>query len=140
MDFLSSGALVRAVSTGAATLYQQMDPAQHHLLRPALGLCWNALGLRNELFGRRHHHYWREIRAAWCRRNARSHGSPVTFEVWNCQGTWFWYVVNRQCNGGTIGAAATETEAVREARWSIAEMTARRARQSELTGRRDLRI
>jgi hypothetical protein len=116
-----------------------MGPAPHHLLRPVLGLCWNALGLRSELLGRRRHYYRRELRNAHCRRRARPHRSPITFEVWTCQGTWFWYVVNPQRNGGTIGAAATETEAIREARSSIEEMSARRARvaASQLAGRRD---
>jgi hypothetical protein len=107
-----------------------MDPAQHHLLRPVLGLCWNALGLRNQLFARRRHLYRRAIRKAQSRRRARSHGSPITFEVWTCQGTWFWYVVNPQRSSGTIGAAASKTEAIREARWSIEEMSARRASTS----------
>ena len=139
MDFLYSGAFARAVSTGAVALYQQMEPAQHHLLRPVLGLCWNALGLRSELLARRHHYNQREIRNAHCRRRARRHRSPITVEVWTCQGTWFWYVVNPQRNGGTIGAAATEMEALDEARSSIEEMSARRARgaASQLAGRRD---
>jgi hypothetical protein len=48
----------------------------------------------------------------------------TAFEVWTGQGTWFWYVVNPQRDCGTIGAAATETEAIREARSSIEEMSA----------------
>jgi hypothetical protein len=47
----------------------------------------------------------------------------VGFEVWNRQQTWFWYVVNPQRSGGTIGAAANEVEAIREARWAIEEMS-----------------
>ena len=49
----------------------------------------------------------------------------TAFEVWTGQGTWFWYVVNPQRDCGTIGAAATETEAIREARSSIEEMSVR---------------
>lgn len=127
MNFLCSGAFVRAVSTGAVALYQHLGPAQHHLLRPVFGLGWNALGLRNELFARRHR-YPREIRSAHCWRLARSHGSPLTFEVWTCQGTWVWHVVNPERNGGMIGAAATQTEAIREARRSIEEMSAGQTR------------
>src|ERR1700688_5057020 len=127
MNSLCSGALVRAISTGAVELYQHLGPAQHHLLRPVFGLCWNALGLGNELFERRHR-YPPEIRGAHCWRLARSHGSPLTFEVWTCQGTWVWHVVNPESNGGMIGAAATQTEAIREARWSIEEMSAGRPR------------
>jgi hypothetical protein len=125
MDFLCSGAFVRAVSTGAAALYQHLGPAHHHLLRPVFGLCWNALGLGNQLRARRYHSYPREIRNARCWRLVRSHGSPITFEVWTGQGTWFWCVANPQRNCGAIGTAATETEAIREARSSIEEMSAR---------------
>jgi hypothetical protein len=136
VDFLYSDAFVRAVSTGALALYQHLGPAQHHLLRPVVGLCWNALGFSNELFARRHYYYRRAIRKAHRWRLARAHGSPLNFKVSTCQGTWFWYVVNPQRNGGTIGAAATETEAIREALSSIGEMSARRARvaASQLTG------
>ena len=125
MDFLYSGAFARAVSTGAVALYQHLGPAQHHLLRPVFGLCWNALGFSNQLLALRHHSYPREIRNARCWRLARSHGSPITFEVWTGQGAWFWYVANPQRNCGAIGAAATETEAIGEARSSIEEMSAR---------------
>jgi hypothetical protein len=125
MDFLYSGAVVRAVSTGAVALYQHLGPAQHLLLRPVFGLCCNALGLTGELFARRNHYHAREIRHAHCRRLARAHGSPITVEVWTRQGTWFWYVADPHGNGGTIGAVATETEAIREARLSIEEMSAR---------------
>jgi hypothetical protein len=137
MDFLYSGAFVRAVSTGAVALYQHLGPAQHLLpLRPVFGLCWNVLGLSDRLLARRHQFYPGEIHNAHCWRLARSHGSPITFEVWTRQGTWFWYVVNPQRTGGTIGAAATETEAIREAHSSIEEMSARPARvaASQVTG------
>ncbi len=46
------------------------------------------------------------------------------FEVWNRQHTWFWSVVDARRNSGMIGAAATEAEAVSQARASIAERTA----------------
>jgi hypothetical protein len=52
----------------------------------------------------------------------------IAFEVWTGQGAWFWYVVNPQCNGGTIGAASTETEVIRDARSSIEEISAARTR------------
>jgi hypothetical protein len=135
MDCLYSGAFVRAVSTEAVVLYQHLGPAQHHLLRSVFGLCWNALGFRSELLARRHQYNPSEIRNAHCWRLAQSHGSPIAFEVWTRQRTWFWYVVNPQRNGGTIGAATTETEAIREARSSIEEMSVRRGRvaTSQLT-------
>jgi hypothetical protein len=49
----------------------------------------------------------------------------VRFEVRNSQSSWFWYVVDPYRNGGSIGAAASEAEAIREAHASIEEMSAR---------------
>jgi hypothetical protein len=46
----------------------------------------------------------------------------VGFEVWESQHAWFWFVRNPHREGGTIGAAATESEAVRQARLSIEEI------------------
>jgi hypothetical protein len=46
----------------------------------------------------------------------------VGFEVWNDQQSWFWLVDNTNRNG-TIGAAASESEAVREAHSSIEEIS-----------------
>jgi hypothetical protein len=54
----------------------------------------------------------------------------IGFEVWTGQGSWFWYVLNPNRNGATIGAAASEMEAIREARSSIAEMSARRTSET----------
>jgi hypothetical protein len=126
VDCLHSDAFVRAVSTGAVALYRHlMWPAKHLPLRSAFGLCWNALGLSTQLFARRLRSYPREISSAHCRELSQAHGSRITFEVWTRRGTWFWHVVNPQGTGGTIGAAATEVEAIREARSSIAEMSAR---------------
>jgi hypothetical protein len=137
MDFLSSGAFIRALSSGAVALYQRLGPTRHQLFGRGFGLCCNALSLSGKLLARRHS-IPPEIRNAHCGRLARSHGSPITFEVWTCQGTWFWHVVNPQRNGGTIGAAATKMEAVREARSSIEEMSARvPVAASQLTGRCD---
>jgi hypothetical protein len=49
-------------------------------------------------------------------RRMRSHSHLGThFEVWTAQQTWFWSLVNPHRNGGAIGAAASEAEAVREA-------------------------
>jgi hypothetical protein len=56
VDFLYSGAFVRALSAGAMALYQCLGPAQHHLLRPILVYCRNALDLGNELLARRQHY------------------------------------------------------------------------------------
>ena len=46
----------------------------------------------------------------------------IGFEVWNAQQSWFWFVENTDRNG-MIGAAATESDAVREARSTIEEIS-----------------
>jgi hypothetical protein len=48
------------------------------------------------------------------------HHLGIPFEVWNAQQSWFWLVENTNRNG-TIGAAATESDAMRDARSSIEE-------------------
>jgi sulfur-carrier protein len=45
----------------------------------------------------------------------------ISFEVWNSQQSWFWFVENTKHNG-MIGAAASESEAEREACSSIEEL------------------
>lgn len=45
--------------------------------------------------------------------------SGVSFAVWKVQGAWFWSLVRPYGEGGTIGAAGTEAEAMREARVAI---------------------
>jgi hypothetical protein len=55
---------------------------------------------------------------------SRSH-MGVRFELRNSQRSWFWIVVDPYRNGGSIGAAANEGEAIREAHASIEEMSAR---------------
>jgi hypothetical protein len=54
------------------------------------------------------------------------HHLGIGFEVWSRQRTWFWCLVNPDRNGGTIGLAATEADAVREACLLIEKMSARR--------------
>ncbi|MGO9607666.1 MAG: hypothetical protein ACLQAT_30420 [Candidatus Binataceae bacterium] len=49
-----------------------------------------------------------------------------SFEVWNGQQTWFWCVADPHRNGGTIGAAPTEVEAMNEACSLIEDMSAER--------------
>lgn len=51
----------------------------------------------------------------------------VGFEVWNSQQSWFWLVENTNRNG-VIGAAASESDAIREARSSIEELSDSNAR------------
>ncbi len=47
------------------------------------------------------------------------HHLGASFEVWDGQQTWFWFVIDPHRDGGAIGAAASETEAVRDACLSI---------------------
>ena len=49
------------------------------------------------------------------------------FEIWTGQQSWFWRFSDPSRAGGSIGAAATETDAVREACLAIEEMHADRA-------------
>ena len=51
------------------------------------------------------------------------HHLGIGFQVWNSQQSWFWFVENTNRNG-MIGAAATESEAEREARATIEEIAA----------------
>jgi hypothetical protein len=44
------------------------------------------------------------------------------FDVWSGQANWFWFVINPRRDGGAIGSAATEADAIREARGAIEEM------------------
>ena len=48
------------------------------------------------------------------------------FKVWTGGQTWFWCLLNPCRDGGVIGAAATEADAVREAFAAIEEMSAQR--------------
>jgi hypothetical protein len=50
------------------------------------------------------------------------HHLGIGFEVWNSQQSWFWFVDNTNRNG-MIGAAATESDAIAEARTSIEEIS-----------------
>jgi hypothetical protein len=45
----------------------------------------------------------------------------ATFEVWRSRDSWFWRVCDASRDGGTIGAAPTEADAVRDAFLSIEE-------------------
>jgi hypothetical protein len=49
------------------------------------------------------------------------HHLGIGFEVWNAQQSWFWFVANTSRNG-VIGAAASESDAIAEARSSIEEI------------------
>ena len=50
----------------------------------------------------------------------------VAFQIWSGPQTWFWFVVNPHQNGGAIGAAASEGDALREACLSIEEISSQR--------------
>ena len=47
------------------------------------------------------------------------HYQGINFEVWDGQQTWFWLVIDPHRDGGAIGAASSEIEAVRDACLSI---------------------
>jgi hypothetical protein len=49
----------------------------------------------------------------------RKHNFDIDFKVWHRQRTWFWFVASPYGEGGTIGAAATEAEAIRAAQASV---------------------
>ncbi|MGH7984795.1 MAG: hypothetical protein ACREQX_00690 [Candidatus Binataceae bacterium] len=52
----------------------------------------------------------------------RNHSHLGTmFKVWNGRSTWFWRLAVIDHNGGTIGAATTEMQAIGEARALIEE-------------------
>jgi hypothetical protein len=57
----------------------------------------------------------------WIMRVSKHH-LGIGFEVWNAQQTWFWFVANTN-RSGVIGAAATESDAISDARSSIEEIT-----------------
>jgi hypothetical protein len=59
----------------------------------------------------------------------------TSFTVWNRRQAWFWLVLDQHGNGGTIGNAATEAEAEREACSAIEEMSAQRPSLSVSSGR-----
>ena len=46
-----------------------------------------------------------------------------SFTVWSRSRTWFWLVLDQQGSGGAIGTAASEAQAIGDARSSIEEMT-----------------
>jgi len=50
------------------------------------------------------------------------HHLGIGFAVWNAQQSWFWFVENTSRNG-MIGAAATESDAIRDAQSSIEEIS-----------------
>jgi hypothetical protein len=56
----------------------------------------------------------------------------IGFKIWEHRQSWFWLVVSPHSNGGTIGAAASEAEAIRDARSTIEYLSARRRRDEGL--------
>lgn len=49
------------------------------------------------------------------------------FEIWTGQQSWFWRLSDPARNGGSVGAAATEADAIREACSAIEELAPQRA-------------
>jgi hypothetical protein len=64
------------------------------------------------------------------------HHLGIGFEVWKAREIWYWLVARPGLNGGAIGAAATEASALRDAYWSIEEMTT--AREEMTTAREEM--
>ena len=54
--------------------------------------------------------------------NDTRHYLGIDFEVWEAQQRWLWCVIDPHRNGGAVGAAASEIDAVRDACLSIDEM------------------
>src|SRR5437016_4510005 len=46
----------------------------------------------------------------------------VSFNLWNVHGSWFWCLVCPRQEGGAIGAAPSEPQAVEEARAAIKQL------------------
>jgi hypothetical protein len=46
----------------------------------------------------------------------------IGYEVWNGQDAWFWLVISPYRNAGSIGVAANQDQAARDACLSIEEM------------------
>lgn len=69
--------------------------------------------------------------------NMRNH-LGTNFTVWNRRQTWFWLVLNQYGNGGTIGTAVSEVDAVRDACASIEEMSRQLPPPSASLGSRDV--
>jgi hypothetical protein len=61
----------------------------------------------------------------------------TSFTVWSRRRTWFWLVLDQHRTGGTIGTAATEAEAIRDACSSIEEMSAQLSSRLASLGRAD---
>ncbi|MBV8450876.1 MAG: hypothetical protein JOZ29_01200 [Deltaproteobacteria bacterium] len=61
----------------------------------------------------------------------------TSFTVWSRRRTWFWSVFDQHRTGGTIGTAATEAEAIRDACSSIEEMSVQLPSCSASPGRAD---
>jgi hypothetical protein len=58
------------------------------------------------------------------------------FEVWTRSSAWFWRLIDPGRNGGTIGAAGNEAEAVQEACATIEGITGRAGGFASLEGSR----
>jgi len=52
----------------------------------------------------------------------------IGFKVWENSHGWCWLVVGPHNNGGTIGAAATEADAIRDVRSLVDDLSAQHRR------------
>ena len=60
----------------------------------------------------------------------RSHDFEPAFKVWSRHRAWFWFVANPYGDGGTIGTAATEAEAIRASLDVLSAMEDKATRRS----------
>ena len=54
---------------------------------------------------------------------SRGYQAELKLELWMSQGACFWRLVDLRRNGGIVGVAASEAEAMREARKTIEELS-----------------
>jgi hypothetical protein len=53
---------------------------------------------------------------------SRKYHADIPFELWNSQGSWFWRLLDSSREGGIVGVASSQAEAMHEARAAIDEL------------------
>jgi hypothetical protein len=54
---------------------------------------------------------------------SRRYHHGIQIDLWTNQGAWFWRLVNFRSNRGSVGAAASEADAISEASTTIDELS-----------------
>jgi len=57
------------------------------------------------------------------RMKRRRYHHGIQIDLWTNQGAWFWRLVNFRSNRGSVGAAVSEADAIREASTTIDELS-----------------